>query len=1114
MRNKDARFAPLPLGTVFLAVQACFGSAWAQDACGPVPAGPDPTMTCAAGGDYSGGISYIDGLDNGLDLTLESGLTVTGSGPDFHGVDLATSSSNTLRLTAELGTEINVSGEIPQGLKLKGQGDIVVDSGANITLKNTDVSEPDSGAGAYAIVAEVLAPDAESEVRILQREGTKLTTQGRGTSGIGIIHHASGRALVTTSGEIETSGPYSFGVSLLGQGSGTANLKIVQTERGRILSEGDLATGIYAQSSGAGGNAEAEIHGTITARGLFATGAVMYVGIPGSDAHAKILVSGTGKVRAEGLEAVGLYALTSGLGEVGVTSSGQITAEGDSPIGILLSTKTRNDDNATPANTGHDAPVYADILGGRVDATGANARGILIVSEGSSRLSTFVAANASVEAVGDDAIGVDIAGLENGDAQIDVQIAGAVGGQGRFGVGVAAMTGEGEASVTVDSNGEVTGGWQADASGTSAEHDFASAGVILGSNTHAGLLNAGRIGAASDRAVRFEGGTGTGTRRLENHGTVTGFVEMDADGQNTFINAAGGEFALRHFADTTGDGTRDTKRVARSGFGGGSSLFENRAGATLRLAAVEGATDADATNFYLPRTGIDDRLLPADVYDLTREGIVQGQLLGLAEFGHAGTIDLRGPAIGNTLVITGAATAADGPGGGVFVSNGGALRLRAGQTSATPEDPTDRYADMLIVDGTRLGEGGPTRVLVDYEPSSIAHLTTGNGIQIVEVRDQAASEDGVFVLGNRVAGGVYEYSLYHGGIAGDEGDGNWYLRSSELYRLEVPVVMATPALAHRLGLDVLGTYHDRVGEGDAVFGARPGTARGGDGQRVWGRIFGRSGKVGGGSDRVRALEQHGPRYDFDLSGFQLGMNLHDQIDDDGTHDVASVYFAATHASARVDSVTGSRAGKISMDGYTVGASWTHRKPEGAYVDAVAQLTRYDHVNVRAVQGDTIRPDGWGVTLSIEGGYPFELDEHWSLEPQAQLVYQRIDLGGRTHDRSGLIDLDDSTATYGRLGARLTRDWKNADGHRRTVWARANLWHDFNSRARTTFSSFDGQETASLKTDLGGRWAQIGLGFDTQIKDRLSAFAGIDYEKGLGGNRFHTVSARVGMHYVW
>ncbi|WP_027896251.1 autotransporter outer membrane beta-barrel domain-containing protein [Zestomonas thermotolerans] len=488
-------------------------------------------------------------------------------------------------------------------------------------------------------------------------------------------------------------------------------------------------------------------------------------------------------------------------------------------------------------------------------------------------------------------------------------------------------------------------------------------------------------------------------------------------------------------------------------------------------------------------------------------------------------------------MITGAASASGGPGNGVFISDGGTLRLASGLSATGAAATTERFSDMLIVDATRVGAGGATRILVDYDPANLGHLTEGNGIELVEVRDSSASAAGAFALGNRVASGAYEYALYHGGVAGDAEDGNWYLRSFlnvepeesgqpviELpnYRQEVPVDMAVPALAHRLGLAVLGTYHDRAGEdymlsapGNVLQGYQPPEE---DEHRLWARAFTSSGKAGDNSSslpsRHREFQKDGPRYDYDLDGIQLGLDLHRSLDEDGARNIAGAYFAASRMKADVDAIQGGRGGKVSMDGYSLGAYWTHLAPSRWYLDAVGQLTRYDNVRAKASGGETVKPDGWGFAASLEGGYPFQLDEKWSLEPQAQLVYQYVDLGGSTHDRYGRIDFKDSDALYGRLGARLARNWEKEDGREHAFWLRANLWHDFGAEADTTFSAPDGQNAVKLHTGLGGTWGQVGAGFNTQFRDNLNAFLAVDYEQSLENSRAHGVSGRIGLQYTW
>src|SRR5262249_745389 len=135
-------------------------------------------------------------------------------------------------------------------------------------------------------------------------------------------------------------------------------------------------------------------------------------------------------------------------------------------------------------------------------------------------------------------------------------------------------------------------------------------------------------------------------------------------GDNGILN--NGTFNLRHFADTNGDGVRDTVRVAIADLGTGpNNSFTNNG--MLALAQVIGATTLDSTGQYLPLGNANN--------NMTLGGPLQGQLIGVATFTNSGTIDLQqNPSAGDVLVITGARQAGvAGP--GTFISNGGTLKL-------------------------------------------------------------------------------------------------------------------------------------------------------------------------------------------------------------------------------------------------------------------------------------------------------------------------------------------------------------------------------------------------------------------------------------------------------
>jgi hypothetical protein len=131
--------------------------------------------------------------------------------------------------------------------------------------------------------------------------------------------------------------------------------------------------------------------------------------------------------------------------------------------------------------------------------------------------------------------------------------------------------------VAVGVGGSVMGGWQADL--TSVGQFSLVPPPALSSGGTATLTNNGSIGALSDRAVASSPLFPSNHTGIINNGTITGFVQL-VGGNNSIAN--NGLFNLRHFADTTGaidatgNGVRDTLRVAIADLGNGpNNSFTN-----------------------------------------------------------------------------------------------------------------------------------------------------------------------------------------------------------------------------------------------------------------------------------------------------------------------------------------------------------------------------------------------------------------------------------------------------------------------------------------------------------------------------------------------------------
>ncbi|MCZ0735099.1 autotransporter domain-containing protein, partial [Phreatobacter sp. AB_2022a] len=118
------------------------------------------------------------------------------------------------------------------------------------------------------------------------------------------------------------------------------------------------------------------------------------------------------------------------------------------------------------------------------------------------------------------------------------------------------------------------------------------------------------------------------------------------------------------------------------------------------------------------------------------------------------------------------------------------------------------------------------------------------------------------------------------------------------------------------------------------------------------------------------------------------------------------------------------------------------------------------------------------------------------------------------DRFGQVHYADTQTVYGRIGARLARDFAIEDGRRITTWARVNYWHTFGGNGRATFANLSGGYPVALGAGLGGSWMQFGIGASGQITQRVSLFASADYNLTVAHGSGQSYTGRVGLQVRW
>ena len=146
-------------------------------------------------------------------------------------------------------------------------------------------------------------------------------------------------------------------------------------------------------------------------------------------------------------------------------------------------------------------------------------------------------------------------------------------------------------------------------------------------------------------------------------------------------------------------------------------------------------------------------------------------------------------------------------------------------------------------------------------------------------------------------------------------------------------------------------------------------------------------------------------------------------------DRAGIYGVLGHADGSVEHDFGDEtvdAGDTTFDAFSLGGYFTRTGPSDWYVDAVLQYTWYN-IEMTSARGlGSVDTDAGGLAASIEGGYPYPIgDDGWAVEPQAQLVYQNLNIDD-FEDIAAEIEYEDTDSLAGRIGARVFREW---DGHR-------------------------------------------------------------------------------------
>ncbi|WET39597.1 autotransporter outer membrane beta-barrel domain-containing protein [Citrobacter enshiensis] len=559
--------------------------------------------------------------------------------------------------------------------------------------------------------------------------------------------------------------------------------------------------------------------------------------------------------------------------------------------------------------------------------------------------------------------------------------------------------------------------------------------------------------------------TGKGTLTLTQDNTYTGGTTI---AQGTLQLGTGGNIGSIQ-GDIVDNGALNINRANTYAISG------NISGTGMLLQTGSGTTVLEGSNNYsgvsLVANGVlqagGENTLSAASQHYVLEGTTlntQGYNQTVAGLDNSGDVSLLGQQVGSTLTVK-----------GDYIGKGGTLKIAASQDASGKGT-----ADRLVIDGGKAS--GST--LLDVDGSGLGAPTVGDGIEVVTALNGAtttaqSTQDAFHLASDRMAAGAFEYQL-HAGNAQGQGE-NWYLRSE--YRPETMLINGLASVVRQGDLSLLGNMHQRMGDD-----IKPGID---EDNRAWARMIGYSGKT-------KLDDATGTETSSHTSGIQVGADLYG-----GANWKAGVYASVLDIDSSVNGTNVGSAGKggnIDDNGFYIGGYATWFSETGMYVDNVLQYGNHDSRLAASGNSDSYTVKGNTLTASTEVGKPFRLGASaWSLEPQAQLIYQYSDFDDSTLNGSTKtkVKMDTADSFTARLGVRLVGDYDTNHG-KIQPYGRVNLWQGLGSKDKTHFSN--AVTTTTLESSQQYSSTEVAAGMTWTIDRDLQVYGELGTQFSNGGSK--------------
>ncbi|EFC1439119.1 autotransporter adhesin Ag43 [Escherichia coli O85:H32] len=420
-----------------------------------------------------------------------------------------------------------------------------------------------------------------------------------------------------------------------------------------------------------------------------------------------------------------------------------------------------------------------------------------------------------------------------------------------------------------------------------------------------------------------------------------------------------------------------------------------------------------------------------------------------------------------------------------FTGQGGTINMRVRLDGSNA-------SDQLVINGGQ-ATGKTWLAFTNVGNSNLGVATSGQGIRVVDAQNGATTEEGAFALSRPLQAGAFNYTLNR------DSDEDWYLRSENAYRAEVPLYtsMLTQAMDYDRILAGSRSHQTGVnGENNSV------------------RLSIQGGHLGhdnnGGIARGATPESSGSygfvRLEGDLLRTEVaGMSL-----------TTGVYGAAGHSSVDVKDDDGSRAGTVRDDAGSLGGylNLTHTS-SGLWADIVAQGTR--HSMKASSDNNDFRARGWGWLGSLETGLPFSITDNLMLEPQLQYTWQGLSLDDG-QDNAGYVKFGHGSAQHVRAGFRLgshndmnfgkgtsSRDTLR-DSAKHSVrelpvnwWVQPSVIRTFSSRGDMSMGTAAAGSNMTFSPSRNGTSLDLQAGLEARVRENITLGIQAGYAHSISGS---------------